>query len=68
MEDLVFETQLQKLVYEQSHVCEVKEEIIFINALDQSVSDYMVIVDEPDLTLHDLYHMVKDPRDNSVLS
>lgn len=28
----------------------------------------MVIVDEPDLTLHDLYHLARDPRDNSVLS
>ncbi|CDW86149.1 mbre tpr repeat protein [Stylonychia lemnae] len=68
LEDLFFEAQLQKLLYEQSYINEVKEEVIMINALDQSVSDYLVVIEEPDLSLHDLYHSIKDPRDNSIIS
>lgn len=43
IEDLIYETQLQKFIYDPRYVNQIHEELILINALDQTINGYLVI-------------------------
>lgn len=53
-EDLVFETQLQKVIFSEGLVQELKEEIIRITALEHKLNGYCAIFSVTQNTLEDL--------------
>ena len=50
VEDLIYDTQLSK-IYAGENVPTVVEEMIVINSIDSTVESYMVIMEEPELSL-----------------
>ncbi len=43
-----------KLLSDPDHMTRIVEEIIMINALDQTITDYLVITEESSFTLRDM--------------